>query len=92
MNSARCARHARTPSPYGARMINRKELVDHLDWVLRPPLPVWLVDEIQHALELAVAGRDQELVEINGRGYTVRRAVELFELKGLVESARHRAA
>jgi hypothetical protein len=73
-------------------MINRRELVDHLDLVIRPPLPRWLVDQVERALELAVAGREDDVVEINCRRYRVHRAVELYELEELVACIRDRQA
>ena len=64
---------------------DRRELIDHLDWVLRPPLPGWLVDQVEHAVELAAAGRMDDRVEIDCRRLSVAEAVSDFELEEIVE-------
>jgi len=76
--------------PSGA-LINRARLRYHLNWVMHPPVPMWLIDEVEYALELAVAGCEHHRVEIDSRGYTVGEAVRLYELEPLVATARQRA-
>jgi hypothetical protein len=73
------------PRAYREAIIDRRELVNHLDWVLRPPLPRWLVDQVEHAVELAVAGRTDERIEIDCRRLSVAEAVRDYELGELVD-------
>jgi hypothetical protein len=70
------------------RIDARRELIDHIDWLIRPP--AWFYEQLEETIELAANGREGERVEIDCRRYTVAEAVERWELHGLVESARQR--
>jgi hypothetical protein len=68
------------------RVAKRRELLDHIDWQIRPP--AWFYDQLEQAIELAAQGRDGELVEIDCRRYTVAEAIHGWELEEFVERAR----
>jgi len=85
---ARDPRHAHAHRLPSGALIDRGRLATHLNLVMHPPVPMWLVDEVEYALELAIAGCEHELVEIDSRGYTVDEAVRLYELDGLIAAAR----
>lgn len=70
------------------RVAERRELIDHIDWQIRPP--AWFYEQLEQAIELAAQGRDGELVEIDCHRCTVAEAIERWELQGPVESARQR--
>ena len=67
---------------------DRKELVDHLDWVIRPPLAGWFVDQIAEVIALAADGKDDTIIEVGLKYHSVKEAVELWELQELVDRAK----
>lgn len=69
-------------------MLHREEIIGHLNFVIRPPLARWFIDQIVQVLELAAAGKLDERIEVDCRRMTVREAVEDWELTELVEWAR----
>jgi hypothetical protein len=68
------------------RVAKRRELLDHIDWQIRPP--AWFYEQLEQAIELAAQGRDGELVEIDCRRYTVAEAIDAWRLEEFVERAR----
>ena len=66
------------------RVADRKVLLDHVDWIFRPPL--WVYEDMESAIASANRGLpDSEI--ICGDGYT-RRASELTERCGLEDLSR----
>ena len=69
-------------------LADRTLLVEHLDWVIRPPLAGWFVDQIAEAIELAAAGKDDAWIEVDMKNREVTDVVERWELEELVERAK----
>ena len=69
-------------------MIQRAEVIDHLNWVLGPRLTGNFIDEVIHTVELAAAGRGADQIEIDFDRMTVAEAVQIWELEPLVERVR----
>jgi hypothetical protein len=68
------------------RVAKRRELIDHIDWQIRPPARFY--EQLEEAIELAAQGRDGELVQIDRHRYTVAGAIDDWKLEGFVERAR----
>lgn len=82
------------PEPTGAELANRKrvsdraELLDHVEQLLRPPARVY--DEIEAAIEHAIAGRLDAIVATGEGRYRVSELVDRWDLKPILEVyARH---
>jgi hypothetical protein len=69
-------------------MIQRAEVIDHLNWVLGPRLTGNFIDEVIHTVELAAAGRGADQIEIDCDRMTVAEAVQIWELEPLVARVR----
>lgn len=73
------------PEPSNEERLKRKHVADrrvllrHVDWILRPP--TWVYDEIEQAIDHANEGRLDATVESrDGHRYTVSELVERWEL------------
>jgi hypothetical protein len=66
----------------------RRELIDHLDWIIRPPLAWWFVDQIAEAIELAAAGKPDAWIEVDVKNRQVSDVIADWELEELVERAK----
>lgn len=99
---ARSARHACDITPYRRVMSewaeieefddtgldDRRQLIDHLEWVIRPPLAGWFIDQIAEAIELAAAGETDAWIEVDMKNRRLAEVIEDWELEELVEQAR----
>ena len=66
-------------------MIDREQLLDHINWVLRPPVVQgWLLDQCTEAIKLVAAGRGEGVIEIDCKRRTAAEAVEIWELEEFV--------
>jgi hypothetical protein len=68
------------------RVAKRRELLDHIDWQIRPP--AWFYEQLEQAIDLAAQGHDGELVEIDCHRRTVTEVIDDWELEAFVERAR----
>jgi len=71
-----------------AELEHRRQLIDHLDWVIRPPLAWWFVDQIAEAIELAAAGETDAWIEVDVKNRQVSEVIADWELEELVERAK----
>lgn len=70
------------------RVSDRAELLDHVDQLLRPP--AWIYDEIETAIEHAIAGRLDATISTREGSYRVSELVDRWELESILEVyARH---
>jgi hypothetical protein len=68
------------------RVAKRRELLDHIDWQIRPP--AWFYEQLEQAIDLAAQGHDGELVEIDCHRRTVTEVIDDWKLEEFVERAR----
>ncbi|HEY1238287.1 MAG TPA: hypothetical protein VGE91_08110 [Solirubrobacterales bacterium] len=68
------------------RVAKRRELLDHVDYLLRPPAQFY--SDLEKAIELAAEERMEERIEIDRRQRSVAEIVDAWELEDLVERAR----
>jgi hypothetical protein len=68
------------------RIAKRRELLDHVDCLIRPPAQLYR--DLETAIELAADGRLRERIEVGGERLTVAETVSAWELEDLVERAR----
>lgn len=69
--------------PTEGQLEARRRLLDHIDWLIRPP--AWFFRQLETAIELAATGRAEEIVEVSCRRYRASEAIELWELEEFVE-------
>jgi hypothetical protein len=68
------------------RVAQRRELLDHIDYLIRPPARFY--EELEAAIELAAAGRFDEEIEIGREFCTVAEVIRRWELEHLVQRAK----
>jgi hypothetical protein len=68
------------------RVAKRQELLDHVDFLLRPPARLY--SNLETAIELAAEGRLEERIEIDRELCTVSEVIQTWELEELVERAK----
>jgi hypothetical protein len=68
------------------RIARRRELLDHIDYLLRPPAQFHR--DLEKAIELAAEGRLDERIEIGRELCAVGEVVASWELEDLVKRAR----
>jgi hypothetical protein len=67
------------------RICDRAELLEHVDFILRPP--PWVYDEIEEAIGHAIAGELTEMVESrDGHRYAVTDLVERWKLDEILDA------
>jgi hypothetical protein len=65
------------------RICDRAELLDHVDYILRPP--AWVYDEIEEAIRHALAGDlTAEIESREGHRYVVADLVERWDLEEML--------
>lgn len=66
------------------RISDRRMLLDHVDWIIRPP--AWIYEEIEAAIRHVLAGDHAATIESrDGRRYAVADLVERWELEEMLE-------
>lgn len=71
------------------RVAKRRELLDHIDFLIRPSARFY--EQLEQAIELAAEGRTDEPIEMDRELCTVSEVIESWELEELVERAREGA-
>ena len=72
--------------PRAADIIRRRALIDHIDWEIRPR--AWFYGQLDEAIDLAVAGRGDELTELDCRRCRVSEVIDGWNLAPFVERVR----
>ena len=66
------------------RIADRADLLDHIDYILRPP--AWVYEEIEAAIRHALAGNlTAEIESRDGHSYATADLMERWELEGMLE-------
>lgn len=73
------------------RVADRRLLLDHIDWLRRPPLGVY--EEIERAIDLTHEGHPEAVIQsADGRSYTASEIIECWEIPDEVLDAYARPA
>jgi hypothetical protein len=67
---------------------DRKDLLEHLNFVIFPGCRGWFVDQIVEAIELAAAGEKDAWIEVDTERLQVRNVIEFWQLEAYVTAAK----
>lgn len=71
-----------------ARLDDRQDLLEHLNFVIFPGCRGWFVDQIVEAIELAAAGQEDAWLEVDTKRRPVRDVIEFWQLEDYVAAAK----